>query len=145
VAVSTWQPVVPELLRKQQAPVGVGRGQGLVVQVVPAPRHVPWSTVQLASVRTEQLTVPVAVVMQHAPVGVAQMSLPQTVFGPRQIPWAAVQLASVRSSHATVPAAFRRQHAPSGSVLMVQVVLVQVVPAGSGTPPAVRHASAPSI
>jgi hypothetical protein len=95
------------LLLRQHAPVG--SGQGLLVQVVPAPRQVPW---QFAWVVMVQPTVPAAVMRQHAPVitGCGQVSLPQVVPPPRQAPvhWDWVVIVQT-----TVPVALLLvQHAP---------------------------------
>ena len=68
---------------------------------VPAPFHVPLSATQLACVRTEQLFVPAAVVMQHAPVGVGggQVFWLQTVPAPRHEPPEVEHCCSLTTAH----------------------------------------------
>ena len=83
-------------------------------QATPGPRQIPLSAVQAACVRVEQLTVPAALVMQHAPVGVSviQEALVQMVPAPRQRPWTAAQSASVVTVQTTPPLGLAAQQAP---------------------------------
>ena len=117
--VSTWQrrPAKPSM---QHAPV-TGWGQGLVVQVVLAPCHVPpW---QLAWVVSVQDRAPVLVTRQQAPRG-TQMSFAQVVFAPFHVPWQFAWVVMVNPP--MVPPAAAAQQAPVaggwGHGLVVQVV-----------------------
>jgi hypothetical protein len=120
VAVVTVQ-LAPLGVTTQHAPVSWGGGQALSPQVVPGPRHTPLSAVQAASVRTEQVTAPEAVAMQHAPVGAGQVSGPQIVPAPRHVPLAAVHWACVVTTQfVTVPAIGPQQAPVAGAQLVVE-------------------------
>jgi hypothetical protein len=85
-----------------------------VLHSVPLPRYVPPWLMHIASAICMQMTVPVGLFRQHAPVGVGVGQMPgivQLVPGPRKMPFCAAQLACVACTHVT-PAGLLMQQAP---------------------------------